>query len=240
MVLICHGFETILCQNKEMADILVVEDDPILGRSVVVALEMTGYKVHWARDLASAKKLAEETRLNLILLDLGLPDGSGLELLRKVRARDTEIPIVILTAQTDEDSVVQGLESGATDYVRKPFGKRELLARLKVALKERQDNEQRIRYENLVVMVDQRRATYGDVVIELNRREFEILHYLVRNAESVVTRQSLLNHLDKDAELFDRTIDSHVSRLRSRLRDAGVLGLQISPVYGVGYRLEKR
>lgn len=223
-----------------MANLLVVEDDPILGRSVVVALETKGYIVHWARDLRTAQKAVQELRPDMLLLDLGLPDGSGLELLKKVRDSGSKIPIVILTAQSDEDSVVAGLESGATDYVRKPFGKRELLARIKIALKERQEGEQKVRYENIVVLVDQRRAIYGDQVIELNRREFEILNYLVRNAESVVTRQALLTSLDKDVELYDRTIDSHVSRLRGRLREAGVFGVQISPVYGVGYRLEKR
>jgi two-component system, OmpR family, response regulator len=222
-----------------MIEVLLVEDDPVLGRGLSVSLEIQGYHVHWARSLKEATQAREKVKPALILLDLGLPDGNGLDFLRTIRETDARTPVVILTAQSDEDSVVEGLQSGANDYVRKPFGNKELLARLKTALHEPQAREHQIRYGDLMLLLDKRKVVYGEKEVELNRREFDILSYLVQHAEAVVTRESLLSSLDKDGEIFDRTVDSHISHLRTRLKQAGVSTLHISSVYGVGYRLEK-
>src|SRR5262245_43414662 len=100
--------------------ILLVEDDPVLGRGLNVNLELEGYKVQWVKDLRSALQ-AKSDQFDLALLDLGLPDGSGLTFLRELRTLDPRRPVVILTAKTDEESVVEGLQAGANDYVRKPF-----------------------------------------------------------------------------------------------------------------------
>lgn len=218
--------------------ILLVEDDPVLGRGLNVNLELEGYKVQWVRDLRSALQ-AKQTPFDLALLDLGLPDGSGLTFLKELRVTDPRKPVVILTAKADEESVVEGLQAGANDYVRKPFGNRELLARIKTALREPPPRDHSVRYGDLIVQLDRRKVVVGDKEVELNRREFDILHYFVRNAEAVVTREALIQALDKDGEIFDRTIDSHVSHVRSRLRQAGIHFIQISSVYGVGYRLER-
>src|SRR4051812_1111987 len=119
-----------------MTQLLLVEDDPVLGRGLHVSLELEGYHVNWARDLKSAYLAVDESKPQLIVLDLGLPDGSGLELLKSLRTKGSAVPVVILTAQTDEDSVVVGLQAGANDYVRKPFGNRELHARIRTALRQ--------------------------------------------------------------------------------------------------------
>jgi two-component system, OmpR family, response regulator len=221
-----------------MTRILLVEDDPVLGRGLNVNLELEGYQVQWARDLKSAREVAPD--FDLAILDLGLPDGSGLDLLKEIRTRDPQKPILILTAKTDEDSVVEGLQTGANDYIRKPFGNKELLARLQTALKEPQSRGQQLRYGDVTLLPDRRKAMFGTKEIELNRREFDLLRKFIECAENVITREALLQSLDKEGEIFDRTIDSHVSHLRTRLRHAGVDSLQISSVYGVGYRLEKR
>jgi DNA-binding response OmpR family regulator len=224
-----------------MIQVLLVEDDPALGRGLNVNLELQSYQVQWVRDLRSARLAREKKAFDLVVLDLGLPDGNGIEFLREIRKTDSKTPVVILTAQTDEDSVVEGLQSGANDYVRKPFGNKELLARIKTALREPQAGEgERLRLGDLTLMLDQRKAFYGEKEIELNRREFDVLCYFVRHAETVVTRERLLEALDKDGEIFDRTIDSHVSHVRTRLKQAGAAGLHIASVYGVGYRLEKK
>lgn len=222
-----------------MSQVLLVEDDPVLGKGVKLNLELDGYNVVWARDLTTAQQENEKQKFQLIILDLGLPDGNGLTLCRRLRDAGSRIPIIILTAQTDEDSVVAGLNSGANDYVRKPFGHRELLARIKTALREPLTRENQIRFGDILILRDQRRAMYGEKEVELNRREFDILCFLVEQGESVVTRERLMNHLDRSGEIFDRTLDSHVSHIRSKLRKAGVASVQISSVYGVGYRLEK-
>jgi len=219
--------------------ILLVEDDPVLGKGLKLNLELEGFAVDWLEDLRSATAAYGDGKFDLTIMDLGLPDGSGLELCRSIRARNSQAPILILTAKTDEDSVVEGLNAGANDYVKKPFSQKELLARIQSLLRQKRTNDQTAQYGKLTMNLDQRKVRYGDREIAVNRREFDILLHFVRNAEAVVTRESLLSKLDKDGEIFDRTIDSHVSHVRSRLRKAGASDIQINSVYGVGYRLEK-
>ena len=223
-----------------MSNLLVVEDDPILGRSLMVYLELEGYKITWARDIRTALDHEKKLPFDLILLDVNLPDGSGLEFCTSVRAKGSRIPIIILTAKTDEDSVVAGFNAGANDYVKKPFGNRELLARIKAALREPVTRDAQLRFGDLLVLLDKRQAFVQEKEIDFNRREFDILSILVQHSESVVTRETLLTSLDRDGEIFDRTIDSHISHIRSKLKKSGVETIQISSVYGLGYRLEKK
>jgi DNA-binding response OmpR family regulator len=223
-----------------MIEVLLVEDDPVLGRSVKLSLELEGYKVRWATDLKSAAFENERAKLDLIVLDLGLPDGSGLSFLKKIRADGSRVSVVILTAQTDEDSVVEGLQSGANDYVRKPFGFKELLARIKTALREPQKREHQIRFGDLLILIDQRKVMFGEKEIEFKRREFDVLRCLIENATAVVSRDNLLDAVGREAEVFDRTIDSHVSHIRLKLKNAEVSSILINSVYGIGYRLEKK
>lgn len=219
--------------------LLLVEDDPVLGKGLKINFESEGFDVHWERDLKGASLFLTQAKLDLVILDLGLPDGSGLTLCKSMRDGGNGTPVLILTAKTDEDSVVDGLQAGANDYMKKPFGNKELLARVKNILKQKEKSEKQARFENLVMNLDQRKVHYEDREIVMNRREFDILLHFVKNSGSVVTRESLLAKLDKDGEIFDRTIDSHVSHVRARLRKANVTDLVISSVYGVGYRLEK-
>ncbi|MGZ3713627.1 MAG: response regulator transcription factor [Bdellovibrionota bacterium] len=225
-----------------MTKILLVEDDPGIGKGLKVTLELEGYGVIWAETLAAAKAAtAKEGAFDLVILDLNLPDGSGLTFARSCRSEFPAMPVLMLTASSDEESVVAGFEAGAIDYVRKPFSNKELKARIQVVLKDKsKTNSRTLQYGTLTVLQDKRLVKVNDASLELNRREFDILCYLVTNAETVVTRESLLRLLDKEGEIFDRTIDSHVSHLRSRLRKAGLSGVQISTVYGVGYRLEAK
>lgn len=225
--------------HETPARILLVEDDPILGKGLKLNLELEGFAVEWRENLRAALALYRDAKPDLVVLDLGLPDGSGLELCRTIRGEESTLPVLILTAKTDEDSVVEGLNAGANDYVKKPFSQKELLARIQSLLRRKKTTEQVAQYGKLTMNVDQRKVRYSDREIAVNRREFDILLHFVRNAEAVVTRESLLSRLDRDGEIFDRTIDSHVSHVRSRLRKAGVTEIQINSVYGVGYRLEK-
>ncbi len=223
-----------------MTEILLVEDDPVLGRGLSINLEHEGYHVHWANSLQMAADINKRVDLNLILLDLNLPDGNGLTFLKELRSAGSRIPVLILTAKTDEDAVVEGLQEGANDYIRKPFGDRELLARLKIALREPQDRSPQIRYAGLLLLVEERKLMNGSEEVALSPREFDIVAHFFRNAEKVVSREAILEALGKDAELYDRTIDSNVSHVRARLRAAGIKSVQITSVYGVGYRLEKK
>lgn len=223
----------------QSAQILLVEDDPALGRGLQVSLELEGYKVHWAQSLQSAKEIFKIETIGFVLLDIGLPDGNGLSFLKEIREAGSNLPVVILTALSDELSVVQGLEAGANDYVRKPFGKLELLARVQAALRAPETKATQMQCEGITVLLDQRRVMNGDVEVEMKRREFDVLTFLVRNFNSVVTRSALVEAFGKDGEIFDRTIDSHVSHLRARLKQASVTSVKINSIYGIGYRLEK-
>jgi len=218
--------------------LLLVEDDPVLGKGLQVTLELESYVVRWARGFQEAERWVMEETPDVVLLDLHLPDGDGLVFLKNLRQARNTVPVVILTARTDEDTVVAGLRLGADDYVRKPFGNKELLARLEAATKTFAVQEGKVTFDGLTLWTDRRQVYFGDKELGLKRREFDLLLHLMQHAEAVVTRESVLDRFGSDGEIFDRTVDSHVSHLRSRLRQAGVRSVGISPVYGIGYRLE--
>ncbi len=226
-------------RSNLMTTILLVEDDPIISRGLQVNLHTENYKVLAASSLASAHEINNSEKVDLVILDLGLPDGSGFSFLSKVRGAGSRLPVIILTAQTDEDSVVEGLQLGANDYMKKPFGNKELLARIKVTLREKQTKESQIRFGDLLIFNEKRQVFFKEKELELNRREFDILLHMIEHSEMIVSRESLLQLLDKDGEIFDRTIDSHISHIRARLRQAEATTVKISSVYGLGYRLEK-
>lgn len=219
-----------------MKEILLIEDDPILARGVQVALELEGFSTLIAPHFMRARELLTTKSPNLILLDLNLPDGSGFEFLQNSKI---SILVIILTAQAEEESVVRGLELGAQDYVRKPFGNRELVARIKSVLKGFESKETPVSFASLTLNIEKRTASASNRVLDLSRREFDILQILVSHAENIVTREFIINQINQAEEIFDRTVDSHVSHLRTHLRKANVTDFKISSVYGVGYRLEK-
>lgn len=221
-----------------MKRILLVEDDPILGKGVKVGLEVEGYAVDWGKCLSEARDLFCENSFDLVVLDLGLPDGSGLDFCKWLREQSSLIPVVILTAQTDENTVVSGFDAGATDYIKKPFGSRELHARIKAHMRTAHDQNELLEFSGLRISVDERLVTYNGEEISLNRRLFDILTYFVRHEGKVVTRDALINGIDPNLDIYDRTIDSHLSQLRSKLKKCGVTGVKINSIYGVGYRLE--
>jgi len=223
-----------------MSRILLVEDDPALGKSLKFALEKESYEVQWVDTIADAEAKANERAFDLVALDLNLPDGNGLTFAKWMAKSFPQIPVLMITASNDEESVVAGFEAGAVDYVKKPFNNRELFARLKVVLRGRNNQHKALHYGEITIQPEQRIAKVGDTPVELNRRQFQILSYFIAHAESVVTRDNLISSLDKSEEMIDRTIDSHISHLRTKLRKAGAASVQISPIYGLGYRLEKK
>ena len=216
----------------------MVEDDPILGRGVKVGLEVEGHAVSWAQNLAQARDLFSSEQFDLIVLDLGLPDGSGIDFCLHVRLTNDSIPVLILTAQTDEDTVVKGFDAGASDYVKKPFGSRELHARIKAHLRSAPLSGQKVAFGGLEISIEERSVQFNGEEIALNRRLFDILVHFVKNAGKVITRDGLINAIDPNLDIYDRTIDSHLSQLRSKLKKCGVDSVKINSIYGVGYRLE--
>lgn len=220
-----------------MSHILLIEDDPILGDGLKLNLELEGHRVSWAKSLSDAYQQNDQEKFQLAILDLGLPDGSGLNFCKRVREAGSRLPIIILTAQADEDSVVEGLSFGANDYVKKPFSHRELSARIKASLREPILREDQLRYGNLLLLNDQRRVFVNSEEIVLNRREFDLLKILMAHPGTVVTRESMISQLDSAEEIFDRTIDSHISHVRAKLKKISSCNVKIKSEYGVGYRL---
>lgn len=222
-----------------MSSILLLEDDPILGQTVTRGLELEGYKVMWAQDLRGALQIRKRAPVDLYILDWNLPDGVGLTVCEKVREKDHAVPILFLTARTEEEAAVQALTSGAQDFVRKPCGQAELLARVKRLLGEALSQGEILRFGNLVLETDCRKARFKDVAIEVSGKEFDVLVHLVRNGGVISSREAILDIIDPERMISDRAVDSHMSRLRNRFRKLGIEAIEIRCIYGEGYRLEK-
>ena len=221
-----------------MNSILLVEDDPLLGEGLVLSLQLEGYTVDWAKTLNSGREKFNSKNFNLVILDMGLPDGLGIELCREIRKKDDKLSVLFLTAQTDETTLVEALNDGANDFIKKPFSQRELMARIKAALRITTSTPKLMKVGELAINIDQREVNYKGENLNLNRRQFDILAYLIKRQGEIITREQLIDHLGQENEIFDRTIDSHLSQLRKIFRTHSIETVQISPVYGVGYRLE--
>lgn len=221
-----------------MSKILLVEDDPQISKSLKINLSLNGFHVSLASSVHEALNQLSENSFHLILMDIGLPDGNGLDLCKTVRETDQDTPILFLSARTDEATVVRGITLGADDYIRKPFGTEELKTRMNKILK-RLPSSRFISFGDLKIEMDKRMVTIKDKVLSLGRKELEILMVLAKRAGDVVTREAILNSVQEN-EIFDRTIDSHMSHLRKKIRDVAGDALQINSIYGVGYRLEWR
>ena len=218
-------------------EILVVEDDARIGDSLSGALTGQGYSVDLARDGSSALELVRDSTA-IVILDLGLPDIDGVDLCRTLRSRNTTLHILILTARGDEVDVVVGLDAGADDYIVKPFGLAELLARVRVC--ERRDTRpNRIVIGDLDISIESRKVTLRGSAISLSVKEFELLVMLARSAGDVVRRTELLASIwDEHWFGSTKTIDTHIWLLRRKL-DAPEGPSWITTVRGVGYRLDQ-
>jgi DNA-binding response OmpR family regulator len=221
--------------------ILVVEDDSRIAGLIRDYLEGAGFAVLRAADGRSAVSTTRAERPDLVILDLGLPGLDGMDVTRTIR-RDSNVPIVILTARTDEVDRVAGLELGADDYVPKPFSPRELVARVRAVLRRTEaagDRSTVIRTGELEIDLDRRRVFVARrSVADLTPTEFDVLVTLARQPGRVFTRAQILDAVHGiAAEAYERTIDGHVKNLRRKLGAThGQSGL-IETVHGVGYRI---
>lgn len=221
-----------------MTKVLVLEDDAQIAKSLSMGLTYGGFEVTCAGTVAQAWMEISQNRYDVVLLDVGLPDGSGIELCQRVRSVGKTVPILFLSAKTDEDSVVRGITAGGDDYIRKPFGIEELKARMNKLLRRTSQPGKILTAGPLVVDLEKRLATVKGRTLNLGRREFDILALLAKKAGDIVTRDSIIASLDEEAEVYDRTIDSHISHMRRKMRDVSGNVLQILSIYGVGYRLD--
>lgn len=218
--------------------ILVVDDERPLVESIRFALEREGYRVVEAQDGVAALELARSQRFDLVILDVMLPGMSGFELCRVLR-QESDVPILLLTARTDESDRVVGLDLGADDYVTKPFSMRELMARVRAALRRRGLQQATpLSVGDVVLDPARHEVRCGDRVLPLAPKEYDLLQVLLRHAGRVLSRGQLLEQVwGYDYAGDERTVDVHVSWLRRKLREAGS-SVRIEAVRGVGYRLE--
>lgn len=218
--------------------ILVVEDETKIARFLELELNYEGYTVEIAHDGRSGYEKALSNDIDLIILDLMLPGLSGIEVCRRVR-KDSDVPIIMLTAKDDVTDKVVGLDSGADDYVTKPFAIEELLARIRVALKRKgrevSDTKNIIQAGKIILYKDEYKVTYDSKKISLSKKEFELLKYLMENKGIVLSREKLLESVWGYDYLGDTNItDVYIRYLRSKIDQK--FGTQyIHTVRGVGY-----
>ena len=223
--------------------ILVIEDEPDIRRNLEYNLSREGFSISTAASISEANTLLASTDYNLILLDLMLPDGSGLDLCKSIKSNsDTEsIPIIILTAKDDEVDKVVGFELGADDYVTKPFSVRELILRVKAVLKRGLKKKEIVevvrQFGDLKIDVDSHEVHVDDTKINLTALEFRLLRQLVDTRGRVQSRDQLLSDVwGYSAEVTTRTVDTHVKRLREKL---GPMGKYVHTIRGVGYKFAR-
>jgi two-component system phosphate regulon response regulator PhoB len=223
--------------------ILIVEDEPAIAELITLTLRRSGHQTVLAESVERAITLVDQAMPDLALIDWMLPGASGVELVKKLRGnkRTKTIPIIMLTAKSEEADKLMGLETGADDYVTKPFSPKELVARIKAVLRRRapQLTEDIVETNGLRLDPATHRITVNDTPIQMGPSEFKLLHFFMTHTERVHTRSQLLDHVWGDHVFVEeRTVDVHIRRLRQALEASGH-DAYIQTVRGTGYRFSK-
>ncbi len=219
--------------------ILIVDDEPKIVRLARDYLEKNGYRVITAGDGQSALAAARREKPDLVVLDLMLPNIDGREVCRILR-RESDVPIIMLTALAEEADQVVGLELGADDYITKPFSPRALVARVRAMLRRSRGEVKApaiLRVGGLKIDAEKYAVTFNDAPIRLTPIEFKLLNLLANRPGQTLTREQLLDDLHGGASSIDRSVDSHIKNLRRKLESVSADSPFIETVYGIGYRL---
>jgi two-component system OmpR family response regulator len=237
-----------------MAKILVVDDERPIVEAISYNLRKEGYEIMTAADAQECVAIARRTPPDLVVLDIMLPSGSGLDVCRQLRLEHGNIPVLLLTARAEEDDRIRGFDSGADDYVVKPFSMRELLARVRALLRRRTQTiavaappepaapqprveEKVVTVGDLTIDRSRREITVGAKKIELSRKEFDLLLTLASNRGQVFDRQTLLNRVwGEDCYVEDRTVDVHIRWLREKIETVPSRPERLLTVRGIGYK----
>lgn len=218
-----------------MKQILIVEDDLNLGESLKKICENEGLVTHLAKNLSEARSLVSST-IDVIVLDWMLPDGQGVDFLKEIRQKNKSLPVIMLTARTELVDKVVGLETGANDYMTKPFESRELVARIRVQLRGRHiiaERETRIVMGRLILDTQDKEVLFDHKRVNLTKMEYELLKLLAENPRQTFSRENLLDKVwGYDNFPTTRTVDTHVLQLRQKTSDDIV-----ETIRGLGYRL---
>ncbi|HKD48976.1 MAG TPA: response regulator transcription factor [Rhizomicrobium sp.] len=227
-----------------MPKVLLIDDDTALTRMLTKFLEGEGFETIAAFNGTEGAVAALDPSLDAVILDLMMPDMSGIETLQRIRATST-VPVIMLTARGSEDDRAAGLEIGADDYIAKPYYARELLARLNAVLRRHhavtRSNCQHLVAGRLRVIPAKREVTFDAKPVEVTTTQFDLLEALLRSGPAVATRDDLsLSVLGRKREPYDRSIDVHVSNLRKKLHVISKMTIEIETIRAVGYRLRMK
>jgi two-component system, OmpR family, alkaline phosphatase synthesis response regulator PhoP len=240
-----HKIFTVLYYNRKMSDmakkIFIVDDEPQIVKVLKAYLEKAGYQVVTADDGKNALGIFQREKPDFLILDLNLPGLDGLEVCKSIR-RDSNIPILMLTARVEEADKLIGLELGADDYVIKPFSPREVVARVRTILRRAAAEPSQaniIQVGDLQIDLEQHSVMFFDRLIELTPTEFDLLVVLARQPRRVFTRLQLMEQAQGSAfEGYERTIDAHIKNIRLKLEPNPKKPVYIQTVFGVGYKIE--
>lgn len=225
---------------NQQALILIADDDPVIHESLSLYLEAEHFQHRSAYDGEEALKLAREIDPDLILLDIMMPKMSGTDVCREIR-KDSQVPIIMLTAKGEEIDRVLGLELGADDYIVKPFSPRELVARIKAVLRrvnEPEKQSQIVRYDGLEINFDTYQVFVDGEEVPFTAKEVEILYLLASNPNQVFDRQTILSKIWGYEYFGDmRTVDTHIKRIRQKL-DSDKHDYAVVTIYGAGYKFD--
>ncbi len=224
--------------------ILVIEDEAAIREMLGYALMKEGYEFSEAADVEQARPIMAGDRPDLILLDWMLPGMSGADYARRIRSdpETSDIPIIMLTARSEESDKIRGLDIGADDYITKPFSMRELLARIRAILRRvsAEENRETVSVEGLALDPETFRVTANDQIIDISPTEFRLLYFFITHPERVYTRSQLLDHVwGQNVYVEERTVDVHIRRLRRTLSPFG-FDKFIQTVRSVGYRFSSQ
>jgi len=217
-------------------EVLFVEDDSAIQDMLKFSLETEDYRLHTALNVKDAWDLIQNQSLNLVILDWMLPDGNGIDLLQRIKRYHSTLPVIMLTARVEEEDKVLGLDTGADDYITKPFSVKELKSRIRAVLRRSQNTEQSIMVSGLLLDPESQRVSHGEDILDLSPTEFRLLHYFMQNIDRVFSRAQLLDQVwGQQVYVEERTVDVHIRRLRKTLQTFALNGL-IQTVHGRGYR----
>ncbi len=222
------------------ANLLIVEDDPGIQDMLKYSLAAEDYTLHHAYTVKEGWQIIQEKAIDLVLLDWMLPDNSGMDLLHRIRKYHSMLPVIMVTAKTEEEDKILGLDVGADDYVTKPFSVRELNSRIQALLRRSMPDEQPIHIGDLFLDPVSHRVKVNETPLELSPTEFRLLHYFMSHADRVFTRTQLLDQVwGSQVYVEERTVDVHIRRLRKQLQPFGLDSL-LQTVHGSGYRFSKQ
>lgn len=225
-----------------MINVLIVDDEPLIRGLIREHLEHEGFACSEAGDGGTALSYLTINKVDMVILDIMMPFVDGMTCLREMRKRRIDTPVIMLTARGEEYDRIAGLESGADDYIVKPFSPREVVARIKAVLRRTQEQQEhsdgQLSFNGLTIDLKSYTVTLRGEPVVCTPKEIEILHMLASNPGQVFTREQLLNRVwGYDFAGETRTVDTHIKRIRAKLESTG-LGWSIKTIYGVGYKFE--